>query len=229
MALAEVDVGAQPCGHAWTERDIAGLGELGFADDEQPAAQINVRPGQPCDFANAQTEPVEEREDGRVGQAALGCLVAVRQRGRGLEKLAGMRQVEQVWKALRRLAPRPEPHRGGRQYLLVHHPVEQASHHPEKMIIAAWVPPGPARQEGAEHGRRHAGKIGNAVLDKVAVEQAKSPLLSIEAAVQGTLVRDEAADRLGQRAAQVGVHDSHGSASPSPRAMSRSVSTATLV
>src|SRR6478672_7107542 len=59
-----------------------------------------------------------------------------------LEKLAGMRQVEQVWKALRRLAPRPEPHRRGRQYLLVHHPVEQASHHPEKMIIAAWVPPG---------------------------------------------------------------------------------------
>ena len=73
------------------------------------------------------------------------------------------------------------------------------------MIIAARPVPGPSRQEGVEHGRRHAGKIGYAVLDKVAVEQAKSPLLGVEAAVQGTLVRDEAPDRLGQRTAQMKV------------------------
>jgi len=79
------------------------LGSGGFgcakgrpADDEQTAAEIDVRQCQSRDLANTQPESIEEGEYRRVGSAAMGRPVIVRQRGRDLNEPAGMRQVEKV-------------------------------------------------------------------------------------------------------------------------------------
>ncbi len=66
------------------------------------------------------------------------------------------------------------------------------------------------------------------MLDEIPVEEAEGSFLGIEATVQGALVRDKAADRLGKWAAELNARAPHGSASPSPRATSRKASTATL-
>ena len=100
---------------------------------------------------------------------------------------------------------------------------------PEQVVVAARPAPGAraARKRRARRGSRRQARV-EPLLDEVAVEQAKCLLLGVEAAAQGTLVGEEAPDRLGQRAAEAAPTGLIGSASPSPRATSRSASTATL-
>jgi hypothetical protein len=228
LAFPELKVSGEPCGHARTEGHEAGFCELRLADDEQSTVEIDVRPGKPRNLADAQPEPVEQGKDHRVGRAALPCPVVVRKRGGDVEEPTSVRQIEQVRDALPRLATRPQSYRRVVEHLLIDHPVEQPPRHPKQVIVAAWARSRAPCQERVDYRRRHACEIIDALHDEIAVEQAESSLLRIEAAIQSALMRNEAADRIGKRTMELDARAPHGSASPSPRATSRRVSTATL-
>ena len=101
-------------------------------------------------------------------------------------------------------------------------PIEETAEDPDEVVEAASPMPWARRHEPFQQRTGQLAQSDDAVLVGEAEEQAKGRLLGQILASKGTLVGEEVVD--GDR--QVVVHPN--TASPSPRATSRSASTATL-
>src|SRR3989442_10238306 len=97
------------------------------------------------------------------------------------------------------------------------------------MIVTARPSAWAGREERREQIGGEVLEAGHRVGMQEPVEQPQLPLFALEASAERALVREEAGDPVRQHAVERSLPRRHRIVSPSPRATSRSVSTATLV
>ena len=166
-------------------------------------------------------DPAAYLEDGiAVGRRRLALQVVLD---------AGQHGIEQVGHALGGGPPRRGTQRRRCEDSLADQPVRESPHDAQQMIVAAR----PSARTGREERRE---QIGGDVLDpchrvdvQEAVEQVQLPLFAAEAPAERPLVREEAGNAVRQHTVKRSLPRPHRMVSPSPRATSRSVSTATFV
>jgi len=157
-----------------------------------------------------------------VGRPATGSPRVVGKRRSALEQLAGLDHVEEEGQAPIRLSSPGAAQRGCLQPLLCDGPVEKASEDPDKVVEAAGSGPGPRCEERVDQGGSQLAQVRDTMLVGKGQEQTQRRLLGLILAAEGPFVGEE----LGGGGGEVVVHGR--TASPSPRATSRSASTATL-
>ena len=227
-AEAPVEVARQALTHAWAERHEPGLVELGVAHRQRRPFEVNIAHQQPGDLADAQAQPVQQREHRLVDKCAMRCLRSSTHAAGGLEQPLRIGEAEQVGDALAGHAPRTCIDRIALDHSLHRRPIEEPACRTDEVVVAARTLARTRSEEGLDQPRVDLIQRDHALVGKVGVEQVQRGSLGPVLAAKRCLVLQEGTDRPGKQAAQLGAGAAH-KASPLPMATSRSAARSTLV
>ena len=153
----------------------------------------------PGDFADTEAETKEQAENRRIGRATERAFVRVGKLGRDVDQPLGSRQIEVERNAILTLQSTMGDDRRVADDVVFNHPLEQATDHAHQVVEASGARPWPAYQESLDDGWCDLGKIVDADLIQVSVEQSKCLLLNVVSPVQRPLKRDAPIRGLGSQ------------------------------